>query len=80
MAEKVEIYQNLPSLGHPIPVDMTPLHVEDYVSEDKEISWVVQRLYLNRSGGPSDMRAGNPCQWLQEATQEKDPDATQWRK
>ena len=61
-------------------MDVTPLSVEDSVTDNEDISWVVFRLHLNRSGGPSCMQAEHLFQWLQEATQEKEPGATHFLK
>ena len=50
------------------------------IPEDEEISWAVRRLCLNRSGGPSGMRAEHLRQWMIAATRDASPDATNWLK
>ena len=53
----------------------------DYsIPEDKEITWAVLRILLNRSGGPSVMRAEHLRQWLIDETRDNSPDATNWMK
>ena len=49
MTERVELYWQAPSMDHTIPVGATPFPVEDSVSKNKEITWEVRRLCLNRS-------------------------------
>ena len=75
-AEQVELYRHVPPPGHPIPVGVQPLSMDDSILEDKEISWVVRRLCLNHSGGPLGMRSEHLRQWMIAATREDTPDAT----
>ena len=39
MAEWVELYRHVPFSGQPIPVVVTPLHIDKLVPKDKEITW-----------------------------------------
>ena len=77
-AEREELYRNVPSPGEPIPVENPPFHllVDDYIPEDEDIDWVVHRLCLNCSGGPSRMLAKHLHQWLIAAMRDDSPDAT----
>ena len=54
--------------------------VDDSIPEDAEIAWAVHRLCLNRSGGPSGMRAEHLRQWLIYATRDNSSGATNWLK
>ena len=61
---------NLPQvtspLGENIPTSMTPAHVDDSLTMEGEVEWVVRTLRGHRSGGPSWMRANHLQEWLQE--------------
>ena len=57
-----------------------PFSVDYSIPEDKEITWAVLRILLNRSGGPSVMRAEHLRQWLIDETRDNSPDATNWMK
>ena len=75
-AEREELYRNVSPPGEPIHVEDLPLLVGDDIPEDEEIAWVVHRLFLKRSGGPSGMRAEHLRQWPIAATQDNSPNAT----
>ena len=75
-ADQVNLYCQVPSLGQPIPVGVYPLLMEYSILEDKEISWAVRRLFLNRLGGPSVMQTEQLYQWLHKAMQDGMPDTT----
>ena len=62
--------------------DVPPFHflVDGYIPEDEEIAWVVHRIFLNCSGGPSGMRAEHLRQWLISTMGDDSPDATNWLK
>ena len=79
-ADRVKLYRHIPQPGQPITVRVQTFPVDDSIPEDKDISWAVRRLRLNRSGGPSGMRAEHPHQWLIDATRYDTPDATNWKK
>ena len=80
MAERVELYRNVPLPGQPIPAGVQPLPVDDTTPKDADIAWAVRRLFRNRSGGPSGMRAEHLRQRLIATTWEDIPDATNWLK
>ena len=63
-AEREELYRHVPSLGDTTPVGDLPFSVDDGIPEDEDIAWAVRRLCLNRSGGPSVLRAEHLRQWL----------------
>ena len=76
----MELYFHDPPPGRPIPVEVTPLPVEDSIPREADIVEEVKRLCLDRSGEPSGMRAENLCKWIQEAMREEDPDVSNWEK
>ena len=80
MADQVDMYRSVPPPGQTIDVRVQPLPMEDYIPEEKEITWAVHRIRLNRSVGPSGMRAEHLFQWLIAATQDDIPDVTNWQK
>ena len=59
-----------------------PFHLsaDDSILENEEISWVVRRILLNRSGDPSGTPAEHIHQWLIAVMQYDLPDATNWMK
>ena len=78
--EREDIYQYVPPPGEPIPVGDLTLLVDDGIPEDEEIAWVIHRLRLNRSIGPSVMQVEQLCQWLIYGTRYNTPGATNWLK
>ena len=77
---RVGLYRKAPSPGQTIPVGVKPCPIEDYVTENEEIYQAVKRLQLNRSRGPSGMRAEHLHKLIEEAKREEALDATNWRK
>ena len=57
-----------------------PFPVDDSIPVDKDITWEVRRLHLNRSDRPSVIRAEHLRQWLIAATWDDTPDSTNWQK
>ena len=64
MAERVALYSYVPPPGENIPIYIKPLLVDDLVPEEDKVEWSVKRLYNNRSGGMSGMRADHLKWWL----------------
>ena len=79
-ADWINIYQHVPPPVHTITVGVYTLKVDDSTLEDKEITWAVRRLCLNRFVGPLGMPAEHLCQWLIYATREDTPDVINWHK
>ena len=79
-AERDDLYRHIPLLGEPIPVGVPPFpfSVDDSIPEVEDIDWAVRRFHLNRSGGPSGMRAEHLIQWLIAVTRDDSPDDTNW--
>ena len=66
MAEREELYRSLPPpLGENIPTSVPHCQIDDSVTTDEEVEWVVGRLQGNRLGGPYQMRANHLQKWLQ---------------
>ena len=66
-AEREELYRYLPPppLGENIPTYVQPSQIDDSVTTDEEVEWVVRRLQGNGLGGPYQMRANQLREWLQ---------------
>ena len=77
--ERVEIYCHVPPTGKTIPMEGTPIPVEDYVTDEDEVSEAVRKLRPKLSGGPSGMQVENPRKWIGEATYEVRTDVTHCR-
>ena len=75
-AELVYMYQYITTPGQPITVGVKLFPLDKSIPEDKYISWEVCRIFRNRSGEPSGMRAEHLCKWLIDATRDNIPDAT----
>ena len=56
-AEQVELYRHVPTPGDNIPVTVTPSEIDDSVPTEDEIAEAVKKLWRNRSGGTSRIRA-----------------------
>ena len=78
--ERVELYWHVPFLGYPIPVVVQPFTVEDSITEEEDIAWVVHKLRLNHSGSPLGMRAEHLRQWRIGTTWDDTRDSTNWQK
>ena len=63
-AERTELYDRVPSPGENIPVTVEPTHIDDSVPTEDEIEATVKKLWRNRSGGPSRIRAEHIKGWL----------------
>ena len=79
-AEQVDLYRQVPPPGHPIPAGMQPFPMDDSIPEDENIAWAVRRLFRNRPGGLSGLRAVHLHQWSIAATRDDAPDAKNWLK
>ena len=64
MAERVELYRNVPPQGYPISMGYLPFLVDEAILEEEEIAWEVHRLCLNCSGSLLVMREDHLFQWL----------------
>ena len=67
MAERVDLYCHVQSLGDNIPISINPFKVEDLVPTEDEIDWAVRRICKNHSRGPSGMRTQHIKGWIEEA-------------
>ena len=64
----MELYHTSP---HPppwenIPTSVMTAHIDDSITTEEEFVWEVQRLWGQKSGGPSWMRTQHLWEWLQE--------------
>ena len=72
----LHIIITVPPPGQPIPVRVHPFPVDDSILENKEITLVMRRIFLNHPGDLSGMRAEQLRQWLISATWYNTPDFT----
>ena len=63
-AEQVNLYSYVPSPGENTPVAVKPVEVDDLVPTEDEIEEAVKKLWRNRSGGASGVRAEHLKGWL----------------
>ena len=63
-AERAELYVHVPPPGRPIPIEVSPLPVDDNILGEEEISKAVLRIRLHCAGGQSGMRAKYLRMWL----------------
>ena len=63
-AEQTELYRRVPPPGENIPVNVDPANIYDSVPTEDEVEEAVKRLWRNRSGGPSRIRAEHIKGWL----------------
>ena len=64
MAERTALYSQVPSPGENIPVTVEPEEIDNSVPTEDEIAEAVTKLWRNRSGGPSWIRAEHLKGWL----------------
>ena len=64
MAEQVDLYSYVSSLGENIPVTIALAEVDNLVPMEDEIEDAVKKLRSNRSRGPLGMRAEHLKGWL----------------
>ena len=62
-----------------IPVALDPFPIGKSVSEEGGVARVVRNLYLNRSGGPSEIRVEYLWAWLRESTREELTDPSRFQ-
>ena len=63
-------------MGQNTPVALNPLPMEDFVPADEEVAWVFDRIFRNRAGVTSRMRAEHLWYWVEATAREKSPDPT----
>ena len=63
-AEQTDLYRRVPPPGENIPVNVDPTNIDDSVPTEDEVEEAVKKLWRNRSGGPSGIRAEHVKGWL----------------
>ena len=74
--EQVDLYHHVQPLRENVPISIEPFQVEDSVSSEGKIEWVVWRLQKNRSGVPLGMRVEHRKGLIEEALKEEAVEAT----
>ncbi len=62
------------SPGDPLPINVTPVIINDYVPTDGELRQVAGKLTNSRAAGASGMRAEHIKEWLHGVQWEEDPE------
>ena len=79
-AEHADVYVHVPPPGRPIPIEETPLPVDDNIPGEEDIYEAILRLRLHCTRSPSRMRSKHLRIWLCTATREEYPDPGNWEK
>ena len=66
MAECMELYRDVTPPGYNIPTSVQPVQIDDSVTTDEKVKYVVGRLRGHWSGGLSWMRAKHLREWIKE--------------
>ncbi len=63
-SEQVDLYARRESPGDPLPINITPVEINDDVPSDGKLREVVGKLTNGRAAGASGMRAEHIKEWL----------------
>jgi hypothetical protein len=74
MLERVDLYARRESPGNPLPINVTPVVINDDVPTDGELRHVASKLTNGRAAGASGMRAKHVKEWLHGMQREEDPE------
>jgi hypothetical protein len=72
--EQVDLYARRELPGDPLPINVTPVKVDDDALSDGKLQQVVGKLTNSRVAGASHMRAKHFKEWLRDVQQEEDPE------
>ncbi len=72
--ERVNLYAQSDSPGDPLPINVTPVVINDDVPTDGELRQVAGKLANGRAAGASGMCAKHVKEWLNDMQQEEDPE------
>jgi hypothetical protein len=73
-SERVDLYARRESPGNPLPINVTPVKINDDVLSNGKLQEVVGELTNGRAAGASGMRADHIKDWLRDVRQEEDPE------
>jgi hypothetical protein len=74
MLEWVDLYARRESPGNPLPINVTPVVIDEDVPMDGEIQHVASKLTNGRAAGASGIRAEHVKEWLHGVRWEEDPE------
>jgi hypothetical protein len=74
MLEWVDLYVRRESPGNPLPINVTPVMINDHVMKDGELQQVAGELTNGRAASTSGMRAEHVKEWLHGVRWEEDPE------
>jgi hypothetical protein len=74
MLERVDLYARRESPGNPLPINATPVVINDDVPTDGELRHVAVELTNGQAAGASGMRAEHVKEWLHGVRWEEDPE------
>jgi hypothetical protein len=72
--ERVDLYVRRESPGDPLPINITPVVINDDVPTDGELRQVAGKLTNGQAAGASGMCAGHVKEWLNGVRREEDPE------
>jgi hypothetical protein len=72
--ERVDLYARRESPGNPLPINVTPVVINDNVSTDNELWHVAGKLTNGQAAGASSMRTEHVKEWLHGVRREEDPE------
>ncbi len=72
--ERVDLYAQRESPGDPLPINVTPVMINDDVLTDSELWQVAGELTNGQAAGASGMRAEHIKEWLHGMQPEEDPE------
>ncbi len=64
MLERVDLYARRESPGNPLPINVTPVMINDNVPTDSELWHVAGKLTNGQAAGASGMSAKHVKEWL----------------
>ncbi len=73
-SERVDLYARRESPGNPLPINVTPVKINDDVPSDGKLREVVGKLTNSQAAGASGMRAEHIKEWLHDVRWEEDPE------
>ncbi len=72
--ERVDLYARRESPGDPLPINVTPVVINDDVPTDSELQQVAGKLTNGRAAGASGMCAEHVKEWLHGVRRKEDPE------
>jgi hypothetical protein len=73
-SERVNFYAQRESPGDPLPINVTPVEINDDALSDDELRQVVGKLTNGRAASASGMHAEHVKEWLHDVQWEEDPE------